>query len=56
MTSLSQSSIAKVQASVQAMHGGDREQATKYESYISWILRKRREGLGVSSIIKEYAK
>ena len=52
MTSSSQSTISKVQASITKLHGGERELATKRDSYVLWILRKRHEEIG-SSIIKK---
>lgn len=46
--------IAKIDASVRKLHGGDREQASKYRSFMAWQLAQREQsnGLDPSPILK----
>jgi hypothetical protein len=46
-------SIEKVQASVAKLHGGEREQRSRYDSFIAWQIKQRLAASGrESSILK----
>lgn len=49
------SNINKVQASIEKLHGGDREQRSKYTSFLAWQIKQRRAQSGdvAPSILKK---
>jgi hypothetical protein len=50
--------IQKQIASVQKLHGGEREQASKYTSFIAWQLAQRAKARGEepSQLLKQESK
>lgn len=38
--------ISKIDASVRKLHGGERDQAAKYDNFITWQLRERAKARG----------
>lgn len=46
--------IRKVQASIERLHGGEREQAAKYQNFLAWQIARRQIAKGdePSSILK----
>lgn len=52
------SNITKVIASVQQMHGGEREQRAKYATFIAWQVAEyeKKHGLDPSPVLKTEEK
>ncbi len=48
-------SISKIQASIAALHGDERSQRSKYDSFIAWQIRQRMQARGqeVPAILKQ---
>jgi hypothetical protein len=48
-------SIKRVVASVERLHGSERDQATKYTSFLQWQLRERAKASGIdpSPVLKQ---
>lgn len=47
------SSINNVVESVKRLHGDERAQASTYQSYTTWLLRKRAQELDARTVLKE---
>ena len=55
MTKSDMSAIARIQISIETLHGAERDRATKYQSFLAWQIaqRQKEHGQEPSPILKK---